>query len=177
MCESSKDAPTPAYDLVRAGRLNQSPGQISSAVHESFGDQLRFSEAVKNQNHGKRRLDFERANASQACTTKSSLHSKAGMRCELAQGGQDRGQKAFGNLLTRLFQIPAIRVLEITVKIVRASQRKTHGLRRALRSRTTLSAISRSSPSRSGECGPLTAFNNSASSSGLSSSRSSARGE
>ena len=59
----------------------------------------------------------------------------------------------------------------ITVKIVQTSQRKTHDLRRVLCSRTTLSAISRSSPSRSGECGPWTVFNNSASSSGLSSSK------
>src|SRR5438309_1025392 len=101
--------------LARAGRLNQSAWQIRRAVHEPFGDQLRFSEAVKNQNHAKWRLDFEGAHALQAWVAKSSLDSEAGMHRELAERNQDRSQKAFGNLPARLFQIPAIREFEITV--------------------------------------------------------------
>ena len=83
----------------------------------------------------------------------------------------DSAQEAFGYLFSGFFHIPTVLLVEVGVKFISALQRQFYFRCFARCSCNALSAISRSSLSRYGLKGPFAAFNNSASSSGLSSSK------
>src|ERR1035437_1617013 len=102
---------------------------------------------------------------------------QVGLGGQQAQRSQHGVQVTLSHRLARLLKIPPILQVKVAVEIFRALQRQLHFWLRARRSPRALFANSRNSPSENGACGPFTAFNSSASNSGLSSSRfGSARG-